>query len=390
MPVKLIKSPFDYQPQPTNDNNAAVAKFYQSMPSYKPTPLYSLNDLANKYGVQEINVKDESERFGLEAFKGTGGLYAMAKLLAQKAGLNTDTLTYDQLLSPAIKKIAAQTTFYTATDGNHGRGIAWAAQQLGTQAIVNMPKGSQPVRAQHIRDLGAQCQITSMNYDDVVKYTSEKAAKDPHGILIQDMAWGSYRDIPASISAGYSIVADEFLQQVDATPTHIFLQAGVGQLASGMINALIDHLSTTALPTITIVEPATVACYFLSAQKGDGNPHTVPGSPKTIMAGLNCQTPSAISWPVIRDSAKFYGTLTDDVAATGMRQLAKPVGNDHPIISGESGAAAFAFVNEILRNPTHQDLRQALKLDDTARILVINTEGATDPVNYHKIINHNA
>lgn len=390
MTVKLIKSPFDYQPQPTGEDQAEVVRFYQSMPAYKPTPLYNLSSLAKKYGVNEINVKDESERFGLEAFKGTGGLYAMAKLLAHKAGLNSDTLTYNQLLSPAIKKIAAQTTFYTATDGNHGRGVAWAAQQLGTHAIVNMPKGSQPVRAQHIRDLGARCQITDMNYDDVVKYTSSQAAKDDHGILIQDMAWGSYRDIPASISAGYSIVADEFLQQVDATPTHVFLQAGVGQLASGMINAIIDHLPAEMLPTITIVEPATVACYFLSAQKADGQPHTVPGSPQTIMAGLNCQTPSAISWPVIRDSAKFYGTLTDDVAAAGMRQLAKPVGNDHPIVSGESGAAAFAFVNEVLRNPANQNLRQALNLDDTARILVINTEGATDPINYQKIINHNA
>lgn len=389
MTLQMQKSPFAYRVRGGQVINPDVIKFYRSVPTYQATPLYQLASLAHQYGVGEINVKDEGQRFGLEAFKGTGGLYAMAQYIAAQAGLDPKNLTYDQLQTPAVRKLADQITFYTATDGNHGRGIAWAAKQLGTHAVVNMPKGSQQVRAQHIRDLGVPCQITDLNYDQVVKFTSDQADRDPHGILIQDMAWGDYRTIPTDIADGYSIVADEFLHQLDQAPTYIFLQAGVGQFSAGMINALIDALPQDQLPVITIVEPATVACYYLSAERADGQPHTVPGSPQTIMAGLNCQTPSAISWPVIRDTAKYYGTLTDDVAAKGMRRLANPVGDDHAIVAGESGAAAFAFVNEVLGNPAYQDYRNALELGADSRIIVINTEGATDPVNYQKIINAN-
>ncbi|MCX2186384.1 diaminopropionate ammonia-lyase [Limosilactobacillus pontis] len=324
MTLQMQKSPFTYRVRGGQVINTDVIRFYRSVPSYQVTPLYRLTNLAHQYGVGEISVKGEGQRFGLEAFKGTGGLYAMAQYIASKAGLDPQNLTYDQLQTPAVRKLADQITFYTATDGNHGRGIAWAAKQLGTHAVVNMPRGSQQVRAQHIRDLGAPCQITDLNYDQVVKFTSDQADRDPHGILIQDMAWDDYRTIPTDIADGYSIVADEFLHQLDQVPTHIFLQGGVGQFSAGMINALIDALPQDQLPTITIVEPAAVACYYLSAEQADGRPHTVPGSPQTIMAGLNCQTPSAISWPVIRDTARFYGTLTDDVSAKGDAPAGQP------------------------------------------------------------------
>lgn len=139
-------------------------------------------------------------------------------------------------------------------------------------------------------------------------------------------------------------------------------------------------------PVITIVEPATVACYYLSAQVADNNLHTVPGSPRTIMAGLNCQTPSLISFPVIRDTASFYGTLTDNVARIGMRTLSTPIGTDSKIISGESGVAAFAHVNAVLQD---QHLRKKIGLDAKARVLVINTEGDTDEQVYQEIIKNN-
>lgn len=266
MTLQMQKSPFTYRVRGGQVINTDVIRFYRSVPSYQLTPLYRLTNLAHQYGVGEISVKDEGQRFGLEAFKGTGGLYAMAQYIASKAGLDPQNLTYDQLQTPAVRKLADQITFYTATDGNHGRGIAWAAKQLGTHAVVNMPRGSQQVRAQHIRDLGAPCQITDLNYDQVVKFTRDQADRDPHGILIQDMAWDDYRTIPTDIADGYSIVADEFLHQLDQVPTHIFLQVGVGQFSAGMINALIDALPQDQLPTITIVEPAAVACYYLSAE----------------------------------------------------------------------------------------------------------------------------
>lgn len=288
-----------------------------------------------------------------------------------------------------MKKLAAETTFYTATDGNHGRGIAWAAAKLGTHAVVKMLAPLTKVRADHIRQFdNCDVEITPYNYDETVKLASRLAAQDPHGILIQDMAWDSYQQIPEDISAGYSIVATEVMKQLagQSLPTHVFLQAGVGQMSSGMINVLLNEWPTSPLPIITIVEPATVDCYFESAQAGDGQPHTIPGSPATIMAGLNCQTPSAISWPVIKQAASFYGTLTDDAAKQGMKQLANPAGQYPAVVAGESGVAGFAFVHQLLTNPEYQHQRTALGLDQQSRILVINTEGDTDDPLYQRII----
>lgn len=311
----------------------------------------------------------------------------MACCIAERAGLPLKGLTYDQLQTPAAKDVAKKLTFYTATDGNHGRGVAWAAAKLGTHAVVKMPVGSTKLRAEHIAQFDStQVEITDNNYDDTVKLANELAKQDPNGILIQDMAWSGYTKIPQEISAGYSIIVTEILDQLAKNnyPTHLFLQAGVGQLSAGIINALFSKLPAKDYPIVTIVEPSTVACYFLSAYKADGQAHTVPGSPQTIMAGLNCQTPSAISFPVIKKTASFYGTLTDEMARIGMRVLARPNGNDPVIVSGESGVAAFAFLNAAVKDSKY---RQMLQLNSSSRVLVINTEGDTDEHDYQVIVN---
>ncbi|MBB1078504.1 diaminopropionate ammonia-lyase [Limosilactobacillus sp. STM2_1] len=390
--IQLINSPFRTGNRQFNNAKLVnqVAEFYRSVPFYQPTPLINLETYARENQIASMDIKDESQRFSekLKAFKATGGLYAMAVCIAKRVGLSVDQLTYNQLQTPAVRKIADQITFYTATDGNHGRGVAWAAEQLGTHAVVKMPVGSTKTRADHIAAFNnTEVEITNKNYDDTVKLANEIANQDPHGILIQDMAWEGYTEIPQAISAGYSIIVTEILEQLASNdyPTHLFLQAGVGQLSAGIIDALFSLLPADKRPLVTIVEPATVACYYLSAQKADGDEHTVPGSPQTIMAGLNCQTPSLISFPIIRDTARFYGTLTDEVARQGMRILARPQGSDSKIISGESGVAAFAFVNAALQN---EQLRQQLKLDSTSRVLVINTEGDTDEEVYQKIVNN--
>lgn len=390
--IQLINSPFRTGNRQFNNAKLVnrVAEFYHSVPFYQPTPLINLETYARENQIASMDIKDESQRFSekLKAFKATGGLYAMAVCIAKRAGLSVNQLTYNQLQTPAVRKVADQITFYTATDGNHGRGVAWAAEQLGTHAVVKMPVGSTKTRADHIAAFNnTEVEITDKNYDDTVKLANEIANQDPHGILIQDMAWKGYTEIPQAISAGYSIIVTEILEQLAGNdyPTHLFLQAGVGQLSAGIIDALFSLLPADKRPLVTIVEPATVACYYLSAQKADGDEHTVPGSPQTIMAGLNCQTPSLISFPTIRDTARFYGTLTDEVARQAMRILARPQGSDSKIISGESGAAAFAFVNAALQN---EQLRQQLKLDLTSRVLVINTEGDTDEEVYQKIVNN--
>lgn len=319
--IQLIKSPFKIGNRQFNNAKLVkqVASFYRSVPFYQPTPLVKLSHYASDNQIGNMYIKDESYRFSqqLKAFKATGGLYAMACCIAERAGLLVDQLTYDQLQTPVVKKIADQITFYTATDGNHGRGVAWAAEKLGTHAVVKMPAGSTKTRADHIAAFNnTEVEITDRNYDDTVELANKIANQDPNGILIQDMAWEGYTEIPQAISAGYSVIVTEILDQLadNDYPTHLFLQAGVGQLSAGIIDALFSLLPADKRPLVTIVEPATVACYFLSAQEADGNKHTVPGSPQTIMAGLNCQTPSLISFPIIRDTASFYGTLTDEVA----------------------------------------------------------------------------
>lgn len=390
--IQVIASPFRTRNQQFTSAAMVdrVARFYHSVPAYQATPLVQLHHYANANQLGNLFIKDESQRFSqrLKAFKATGGLYAMACCIAKRAGLPLDQLTYDQLQVPAVREVAGQITFYTATDGNHGRGVAWAAEQLGTHAVVKMPAGSTQARADHIASFNnTTVEITDKNYDDTVQYAKSLADQDDNGILIQDMAWTGYTAIPEEIAAGYSIIVREILDQLAANnyPTHLFLQAGVGQLAAGIINAFFSELPANQRPMVTIVEPETVACYFLSAREADGDQHTVPGSPRTIMAGLNCQTPSLISFPIIRDTASFYGTLTDDVARQGMRILANPEGNDPKVVAGESGVAAFAFVNAALQN---EQLRQQLKLDSTSRVLVINTEGDTDEGVYQKIVNN--
>lgn len=390
MGIQLLKSPFE------NDNAGdripiskltAVKNFYLSAPFYAPTRLVSLDAYSQQTGISKMLVKDESTRFSdkLKSFKPTGGMYAMARVIAKRAGLDGDHLTYDQLQTKNARQVAEQLTFYTATDGNHGRGVAWAAQQLGTHAVVKMPVGSSQTRADHIRQFGADVEITDQNYDQTVQLAKELADQDDHGVLIQDYAWGDYFTIPEDISLGYSIIASELLDSVDqaSEPTHLFLQAGVGQFAAGMIQALRHQFTQTK---IIIVEPATVDCYFESIKQGDGQLHTIPGSPQTIMAGLNCQTPSASAWPIIKDNVAYYGTLTDDIAEKGMRRLANPFDQDSKIIAGESGVAGFAYVNALLTDPQYKMQREQLGLDESSRVMVINTEGDTDEESYQQIV----
>ena len=253
-----------------------------------------------------------------------------------------------------------------------------------------MPEGSKEIRADHIRKIqNTEVEITDKNYDNTVKEVKELCEKDPNGIMIQDTAWEGYEKIPGWIIKGYGLIVDEFLHQMKEKPTHIFLQAGVGSLAAGIILGLEERMKPEELPVITIVEPETVACYYLSAQKADGKRHHLEGLTKTMMAGLNCQTPSITAWPIIRDSAKFYGTLSEDVDAEGMARLGHPLEGDPKVVSGESGAAGFAYVYEILSNPVLAKDRAELGLDQNSRIIVLSTEGNTDPDNYHKIVDEN-
>ena len=359
-----------------------IRRLHESIDAYNVTPLIELKNFAATKKIRALYVKDEATRFGLKAFKGLGGVWAIYYVISRELGLKNPTL--DEIFAHRDK--LAEMTFITTTDGNHGKGVSWAAGLFGCKSFVFMPKGTVEVRAQAIRDAGsATVTITNMNYDDCVKYTAKLAAEN-HWHLIQDTSWAGYEEIPAQIMLGYSTLAYEALRQMNyQRPTHIFLQAGVGSMA-GAIAAVFAEVFKDNPPRITIVEPTEVACFYETMRIGDGLIHSATGNGKTMMAGLNCATPCDLAWKILRRYAADAATISDDVAAAAMRQLANPFGDDAKIISGESGCAGFALANTALDS---SELRRALELDENSVIFVINTEGATDPDNYDRITQRN-
>lgn len=356
--------------------------FHQKIAGYQPTPLYALNDLARLFGVSKILVKDESQRFGLNAFKMLGGAYAIAQLLCEKYQLDINTFSFDTLKTTIKEKM----TFATTTDGNHGRGVAWAAQQLGQNAVVYMPKGSAQERVDAILKLGAECIVTDMNYDDTVRFTM-KTAQQNGWEVVQDTAWEGYTKIPTWIMQGYATLADEAVEQIAAMgiarPTHVFLQAGVGAMAGGVLGYLVDVYGARNLHSV-IVEPELADCVYRSGVKGQIV--NVGGDMATIMAGLACGEPNPLGWEVLRNCATQFISCQDAVAALGMRVLGNPTGKDPRIISGESGAVGLGILAAVHFHPQRDALMHKLGLDKDAVVLVISTEGDTDVKHYREVV----
>lgn len=366
----------------------SVYAFHRSFPEYNETPLISLDDLASRLGVKAVLLKDESKRFGLNAFKALGGSYAIGKYISKYHYLLENEIPIEQIRNDAQLGAFKNITFVTATDGNHGNGVAWAAAQLGSKSIVYMPKGSAIERVRAIEKHGAKVIVTDMNYDDAVRLASEVADKNGY-CLIQDTAWEGYEIIPLWISQGYATLAKEAYAQMQeinySHPTHLFLQAGVGSFAGSILSYFINNLKEN-YPHTTIIEANAADCLYKSIVKNDGLPHAVAGNLDTIMAGLACGEPSINTWPVLRDYASIFASCPDYVAAEGMRYLAEfKDKNENPVISGESGAVGIGLLLMALR-PELSKLKEALMLTSDSVILCISTEGDTDKINYHEII----
>ncbi|WP_109077826.1 diaminopropionate ammonia-lyase [Aggregatibacter kilianii] len=369
--------------------NRAVAQeanqFHRKCENYHPTSLISLPHLSQKLGVQAIYVKNEGERFGLNAFKGLGGSFAVGKYLAQKLGRDINELSFAELASPEVKAQIGDITLVTATDGNHGRGVAWAAEQLGLKAVVLMPKGSSEIRAQNIRNHGAQCTITDLNYDDAVRMAN-RLAQENGWVILQDTAWDGYEEIPTWIMQGYLTLANEAFEQLPQLPTHIILQAGVGSFAGAIMGFFVEQMKEN-MPKIIVVEPHQANCLYQSACANDNLPHNVGGDMQTIMAGLACGEPNTVSWPIIRDYADVFISADDQLAANGMRIAAAPRPHTDPAyISGESGAIGLGLLYELKSNTEYQSLCRQLELDENARVFMVSTEGDTSPDIYEQIV----
>ena len=361
-----------------------VQSFHASFPVYKGTPLVELKHTAKSMGLGNIYIKDESYRFGLNAFKVLGGSYAIGNYLAKRLGKSITEMPYEKLVSGEIKRELGDITFVTATDGNHGRGVAWTAKQLQQKSVVYMPKGSAEERLMNIRAEGADASITDLNYDEAVRLANSQA-EQKGWVMVQDTAWEGYEDIPGWIMQGYGTMGYEAYMQLPEKPTHIFLQAGVGSMA-GAVAGFFASVYGGERPIITIVEPNKADCIYKTAEAADGKLHFVTGDMDTIMAGLACGEPCSIGWNVLRDYADNFISCPDYAAAQGMRVLGNPEAGDTKVVSGESGASAFGCIAEIMRDKTLVELKNKLKLDENSKVLFFSTEGDTDKENYKSIV----
>ena len=362
----------------------AAHRFHRSLAGYAPTPLVSLPAQAARLGIGSLWVKDESHRFGLNAFKGLGGSYAIAAYLCQELGIPVDEHSFAALTTPEAKARLGRKTFVTATDGNHGRGVAWAARIFGHDSVVYMPKGSAPERLENIRAQGAQAEITDLNYDDAVRLAS-RMAQEKGWILIQDTAWEGYEAVPTHIMQGYTTLAWEVAQTLDQPPTHLFLQAGVGSVA-GAVAGYFAALWGDRRPVTVIVEPDRADCLYRTAKADDGRLHFVTGDMDSMMAGLCCGEPCTVSWEFLKGVADGFVSCGDHYAARGMQLLGKPLGNDPAVVSGESGAVTAGVLEGLMTEERLAGFREKLGLDESSRVLLISTEGDTDRENYRRIL----
>ena len=363
--------------------------FHRSFPQYEVTPLHKLKNMARYLGIKGLYVKDESYRFGLNAFKVLGGSYAMARYIAGKTGKDVEELPYDVLSSETLRDEIGQTTFYTATDGNHGRGVAWSAARLGQKAVVRMPRGSSETRRANIEKEGAVVTIEDLNYDECVRLAASQAKQDENGVIVQDTAWRGYTDIPSWIMQGYGTLALEADRQLLADgverPTHIFVQAGVGSLAGAVVGFVANRFKGNE-PVMCVVEAGAADCLYRSALKGTGKTVRVKGKLDTIMAGLACGEANVIGWDILRNHAAGFAGCPDWMSAKGTRMYGVPLAGDPTVISGESGSVTMGFLASILMYPRYREVRDALKLDENSQILLISTEGNTDPMRFREVV----
>lgn len=371
------------------ENVAKARAFHKSFPQYTVTPLARLDNLAARLGLNSLCVKDESYRFGLNAFKVLGGSFAMASYIADETGRDVADMTYDYLTSDELANDFGQATFFTATDGNHGRGVAWAAKRLGQKAVVHMPKGSTKPRFDNIAAEGATVTIEEVNYDECVRMAAAEADACERGVIVQDTAWDGYEKIPSWIMEGYGTMASEAAEQLREAainrPTHVFVQAGVGSLA-GAVVGYFANLYPDNPPTFVVMEATNAACLYKGAVAADGEPRIVTGDMPTIMAGLCCGEPNTLGWDILRNHVTAFVACPDWVAARGMRILGAPEKGDPRVISGESGAVGAGLISTLMTDESYAELRDLIGLDKTSNVLMFSTEGDTDPEHYRKVV----
>ncbi len=368
-----------------NDANFAQAKAtISSWPGYKMTPLVPLSELAAEAGVASLHYKDEGSRFGLGSFKALGGAYAVARLLQREVESRLGVpVSMQDIVTGAHADVVSKITVCCATDGNHGRSVAWGAQTFGCRCVIFIHATVSEGRKTAIEAYGAEVRRCDGNYDDSVREAQETATREGW-FVVSDTSYPGYMEVPKDVMQGYELMAAEAFDQMEVPPTHVFIQTGVGGMAAA-VAAQAKRRWGNGRPTIVLADPDLSACWLESFRAG--KPTAVEGDLDTLMAGLACGEVSSLAWEILRDHGDAVMALPDEAAIELMKRLANPEGNDTPIVAGESAVAGLAG---LLAASADKEARESLGLGPDSRVLVFGTEGDTDPELYKKIVGKDA
>jgi diaminopropionate ammonia-lyase len=361
----------------------AARREIASWPGYAPTPLRRLSGLAASAGLGEIWYKDEGSRFGLGSFKALGGAYAVCRLLQREVAARTGgaSVSSAELRAGRHRDVIKRITVCAATDGNHGRSVAWGARVFGCRCVIYIPEAVSHGRERAMARYGAEVRRIDGSFDDAVRQADRDAAARGW-FVVGDTTYPGYTEVPRDVMHGYTVMAEEAMRQLPAAapPSHAFVQGGVGGLAAAVCARLWRRYGARR-PRFLLVEPEKAACFFASARAG--RPVAVPGELDTVMGGLAAGQVSILAWELLRAGADDFLTIPDPAALEVMRLLSRGGRGDAPVVAGESAVAGLAGALGARRDPA---LAEALGLGPESRILVFGTEGATDPELYEKIV----
>jgi diaminopropionate ammonia-lyase len=353
---------------PLSPDALSPLDFHRKLPEYAPTPLVPVNAIASRLGLGRVLVKNESSRFGLPSFKLLGASWAIYRALAGARGIAIEEWSTLEELARELQVLRPY-TLAAATDGNHGRAVAHFARLLGFESRIFVPRGTAEARIRAIESEGGSCTVVDGDYDATIARSAEEMSE--RCLVVDDTSWPGYEEIPRWVIQGYGTIFREIEDQLDAPLTHAFVPIGVGALGA----AAVDFYKRSAGTSVIGVEPKSAACVLASLEARELV--TVPGPQDSIMAGLNCGTPSPIAFPTLLAGLDGVVAIDDSYAEEAMRALARS-----GIVAGETGAAALAGLEALLERPDRKDLG----LDRDATVLLLVTEGATDPASYRRIV----
>ena len=354
-----------------------------SWPGYEPTPLVELPALAARLRVGALYYKQEAARFGLRSFKPLGGAYAVQRCAMRcvAAHLNVDAVAPEVVAERRYPDVVAQLTVTAATDGNHGRSVAWGARMFGCRCVIYINEAVSSAREEAIAAYGAEVRRHPGSFDDAAREAFAVARANGWEV-VPDTSDGVVVDAPRDVTQGYAVMTAEAIEQwpTDAPPTHTFLQAGVGGMAAATCAEFWQHYGSKR-PHTTLVEPSQSACWFESLMAG--HPIPVTGDIDSFMGGLSCGEVSTLAWPVLSIGADAAMVLDDAVAAPTMQLLAAGEGGDPPLVGGESGIAGLAGLIVVAQQ---DEARNVIGLSEDSSVIVFGSEGATDEALYEQVV----